>query len=244
MSYRSYCLTIRPRDGLKEPTLDKLQKWLTRQDYAVAVLEMNDVARHMHAQVWLNQPRARGDVNKQLQRILEATIEDFDRAQLKVLRNGTKIAYSDWYLDYLTENSEKDPATIIINKPPEATMAFYPTEEEQDEVRIRASSIDPRFADLEIKYYHWQDLKQASAPTEHNVARFLCYAMYQERTIKVITQQRDRSSLCKTLFAYINKSNDVDFFITRSMDEVKKDKKLEEQILNYKFQKYSDSESD
>lgn len=241
-SVRSYCVTVRPREGLSNATLEMLQKWLTRQDYAVGVVEMSNEARHLHAQIWLNKPRARGDVNKQLQRILEATIIDFDRAQLKVLRSGTKIAYSDWYLDYLVENDTKDPATIVVNKPPEATMGFYPTEEEQDEVRIRASAVDPKFAELEIKYNHWSEERDDIQLTEHNVAKFLCYAMYQERIIKVIVQQRDRTALCKSLYAYISKSKNVEFFLPRSAAEKKIDKKLE-LMMNYKFdQPSSDSE--
>lgn len=242
-NFQSYCLTVRPREGLNSRTLDKLQKWLLRLDYSVAVLEMEGEARHLHAQIWLNTPKPRGDINKQLQRCLEDTIENFDEAQKKVLRNGTKIAYSDWYLDYLTDNSDKDPPTIIINNPPMATLGYYPSEREQDECRQRVSAVDPRFADLEIKFKHWQEMSNRYDLSEPNVARFLCYSMFQERTIRVLTQQRDRTNLCKSLYAYLAQSGDIELFIPKSRDEIKRDKRLEE-CMNYIIPSDADIDSE
>lgn len=246
-SYSSFCITVRPRDGLSNVTLDKLSKWLISQDYAVAVTEMADAAKHLHAQIWLNKPRSRGDVNKQLQRICESTIEDFDRAQLKVLRNGTKIAYSDWYLDYLVENDEKNEKTapnIIINNPPAATTGYYPSEEEQAEAQARSSSVDPRFADLEIRYNHYSETHNLQKLTKTTVAQFLCYAMFQERVIRVIQQQRDRSALCTTLHAYLTKSANTELFIPKTASELKLDKKLEKLFEDYTPEPWTDDEDD
>lgn len=202
-SYRSYCLTVRPRDGITETTISQIKDWLRKCDYGVAVLEKEHEARHLHAQIWLNKPRARGDICKQIQRICERSIDEWDRAQLKVLRQGVKIAYSDWYLDYLTENDLKlDEPNIVYYSPPDYPMSFYPTEEEQDEIQSLKTAVDPRFCKLEQDYRKWMREKGVVWVTQKSVSLFLADAMFVSKTIKVILHQRDRKALATCLFAY------------------------------------------
>lgn len=232
--FRSFCITIRPRDGITDETVEATKKWLTKCDYAVAVLEKENNERHLHTQVWFSATKARGDICKQVQRICERTVPEWDTAQLKVLRNGVRIAYSDWYLDYLVENEEKEPPNIVLNKPPEKTMEYYPTEEEQDEVKTIKTAIDPKMADLEIKCLKYLG---EMAITERNVARYLAYAMFEERTMKCIMQQRDRIALCRTLYAYMTKSNDIFLFINKT----KEDEKWENLLSQINIQECQDS---
>ena len=219
--FRSFCLTIRPRDGISEATIEATKKWLTKCNYAVAVLEKTSHERHLHAQVWFETAKARGDICKQVQRICERTVQEWDTAQLKVLRSGVKIAYSDWYLDYLVDNEDKEPPNIVLNNPPNMTMEYYPTEEEQEEVKTMKTATDPRMAELEIKCLKHLGDKDV---TEKSVARFLAYAMFEERSIKCILQQRDRTALCRTLFAYMTKSSDIYLFLVKTEEEKKWDK--------------------
>lgn len=216
--FRSYCLTIRPKDGISNSTTEQITKWLTKMPYAVAVLEKSEHERHLHAQIWTDTPKARGDICKQVQRICERTIKDWDTAQLKVLRSGVKIAYSDWYLDYLVENDDKEPPNIIVDKPPEKTMEYYPTEEQQEDIQTMKQAVDPRFADLEIKC---RDYLGERPITERTVASFLADAMFNSRTIKCVTQQRDRIALAKTLYAYMSKSNDIYLFLSKDKEQIK-----------------------
>lgn len=210
--FRSYCLTIRPRDGISDETVEQFKKWFTKCDYASAVLEMADESRHLHAQIWTNTPKARGDICKAAQRICERSVKDWDNAQLKVLRSGVKIAYSDWYLDYLEENDLKEPPNIIYSKVPALTMDFYPTEEDQTNLQTLKTSVDPRFANLEIQCKAF--LGERSV-TLTSVAMFLADAMFVSRTIKVIIQQRDRLALHRSLYAYITKSTDIYNFVSK-----------------------------
>lgn len=219
--FRSYCITIRPRDGITDTTIDATKKWLSKCTYAVAVLEKSQHERHLHAQIWTETPKARGDICKQMQRICERTIQDWDTAQLKVLRSGVKIAYSDWYLDYLVDNDDKEPPNILIENPPQFSMNYYPTEEEQENVQTMKTAVDPRFADLEIKC---RDYLGERPITERTVASFLADAMFNSRTIKCVTQQRDRVALAKTLFAYMSKSTDIYLFLTKDKEQIKFEK--------------------
>jgi hypothetical protein len=148
-------------------------------------------------------------------------VRDWDTAQLKVLRSGVKIAYSDWYLDYLVDNDDKDPAHIIIDNAPQLTMNYYPTEEEQADIQTMKTAVDPRFADLEIKCREY--LGERSI-TEKTVASFLADAMFNRRTIKCVTQQRDRIALARTLFAYMSKSSDIYLFLPKDKEQIKFEK--------------------
>ena len=218
--YRSYALTIRPLHGIADQTVEALVSWFNKLDYAVAVIEMDNESRHMHAQIWSNQPKRKGDICKALQRICERTIENWDNAQLKVLRMGVKIAYSDWYLDYLTENDAKDDPNIFVYKPPDKSFDFYPTEEEQEAVRQVATSVDPRFTHLEQKFLEWHD-DQSGEITKIKIAKFLAICTNEDRTMKVICQKKDRIALCQSLYNYITKSDDPMEWLPQDHEEKK-----------------------
>lgn len=236
--FRSFAITVRPRDGISDTTLAAYQKWFEKVDYAFVCTEKEGVERHLHAQIWTDSPKAKGDIVKQVERISERTINDWDQAQKKVLRSGIKIAYSDWFLDYLAENELKDTlCDTLYEKLPQNTYAYYPTEEEQEKVKTTANAVDPRFTDLEYKCNDYLN-KNNLTLTIKTIARFLCDAMFISRSIKVLMHQRDRSALATALFAFMSKSINVDLFINKSAEEKKEEEKfnkLQQQILNYQF---------
>lgn len=227
--YKSFAITVRPRLGITDVTIDAIKSWLAKQNHAVAVLEMDDEARHLHAQIWLDEGRTKDDVGKAVKRICERTIEDWDAAQSKVLRGGIKIAYSDWYLEYLVDNDDKgnDHTRVITNNPPDKTEQYYPSEEEQEAVRLCSSATDPRFFKMEQDALKYFEEKQLDI-TIKNVAKWLCYVMFEERTMKVLVNQRDRTAVCKTLYAYMTKSANIELFLEKSAEEKKLDKKLQD----------------
>ncbi len=220
--FSSFAITICPKDGISDLTISKIVIWLKKQPYSVAVIEKDDEARHLHAQIWLDQPRAKGDGSKQLQRICEAKIEDFDIAQKKVMRGGIKIAYSDWYEDYLLDNDEKvDPARILIDSPPEQSLKFYPTEEEQEATQALANAVSPQMLRLEQGYFNFRSSPHRYGEEEvtlRRVGAYLAWSMFDARTEKVLLQKRDRVNLCKTLFLYINKSMDTEEFLAEDKE--------------------------
>lgn len=225
--FRSFCITIRPRDGIKDNLVAKITSWLKKQQHAVAVLEMENEARHLHAQIWSDNERHKNDITKQMKRFCEALVEDWDNAQTKVLRGGVKVAYSDWYLEYLLDNDDKEyNDRVLVNNPPDKTERFYPTEEEQERVKEVANSIDPRFTKLEHEFYEWNEIHQYEVNMKA-IALFLNWAMFQERTIKVIIQPRDRYAFASALFLYISKSNDMYNFIAKSSEEKKLDRNFQ-----------------
>jgi len=242
-TYKSFALTIRPRLGISDTTIESYLSWLRKQAYAVAVIEMADEARHLHAQIWLEEGRTKDDVAKQVKRICERTIEDWDAGQSKVLRGGIRIAYSDWYLEYLTDNENKqEEANVLLHNPPDKTESYYPTEEEQENVKALSQSADPRFLKMEQECLEYLGKNQYQL-TQVNIARYLSAAMFEYRTMKVLIQQRDRTALCKTLFAYMSKG-DINLFIDKTKEEKKIDEKFEN-LKKYVSENYhSDSDDD
>lgn len=208
--YSSYTITFRPRGGLSSATQEAIVKWLMKQDYYFAVTELEDDAKHLHAQIWLDEPRARGEVCTALQRIGNRTIENWDKAQVKVMRNGVKIAYSDWHIDYLQECEKKlTEANVLCESVPEDTIDFYPTEEEQEAVQAEANAVDKMMFKLERLYCdHYGHLMQYSEHmiTIKTVQAFMATMMFKERKIQVITDRRRLSDVCRGLYHYLTKS--------------------------------------
>lgn len=242
--FRSFGITIRPRDGITDDCVKNVVKYLNRHpQYAVAVLEKEDTERHLHAQVWYDDPKYKGDIKKQLVRIVSNSklVHEWDLPQ-KQHTIFVKIAYKDWYNDYLLENDLKiDSPNILINNPPLETDGFYPTQDEQDKVQAIATSVDPRFAKLEQDCLVYLN---GSAITLRNIAVYLSFAMYVERSIKVVIHKRDRTALAQSLYAYMKKEINTEMFIELTPEEKKENekfKKVEKMLQNYKF---AESEED
>ena len=200
--FRSFACTVRPKGGLTDETAAALVTWLEKQDYAFALTELEDEAKHMHLQVWLSVSRDRGEICRSLQRCCERTIPDWDQAQKKVLRQGVKIAYSDWYLDYLAENEGKEaPNEPLINNPPPKTLEYYPTEEEQAAVQAASTAVDKEMHSLATKYK--EDADSDALPTLREVAAWLYAQCFHEKSISIPRQQRNRVEKTRILHAYI-----------------------------------------
>lgn len=228
--FRSYCITFRPRNGLSNTTSAELISWCKKQPYAFYAEEKSDEARHAHIQVWYDEPRERGTICKAMQRIGSRTVTDWDDAQLKVLRSGVKIAYSDWYLDYLAENMEKtdtEKSVIKYEHPPEDTIPYYATQEDQEALQAKANAVDKRMYSLEQKFNEWNE-NQYEELTIRLVAKFLADQMFNSRTIEVKIHQRDRVALCTSLYSYITRSADPSLFLVKD----KKMEKIENMLID------------
>lgn len=225
--FRSFGITIRPLDGITDDTVENVMKYLKRHpNYAVAVLEKEGIERHLHAQVWYDTAKYKGDIKKQMIRIVSNSklVHDWNIDQ-KRHSVYVKIAYKDWYNDYLIENDLKGKANILLDNPPALSEDYYPSEQEQDKVKTIASSVDPRFAKYEQDCLEYLD---GSEITIRSVAGYLSFAMFVERSIKVIIHKRDRTALCEVLYAYMKKEINVEMFLHLTPEEKKQKLKLEQ----------------
>jgi len=204
--YRSFCITCRPRQGCTPTTEQAIVTWLKKQDFAIGVIEGKDEGRHLHAQIWLKEPRERGKINTSLQRIHEKTVQDFDQAQLKVLRQGTRIAYSDWHDSYLENNELKnDEVKYCIKNLPEKTLEYYPSEEDQLKLQAKSNAVDSKFHRWEEKWIEYKEDRENYTASWKHVKHFVYDQWFRSRTERVLADSKQRKQFCKTLYMYINK---------------------------------------
>lgn len=205
--YKSWAFTIRPREGFHEELETKLIKWISKQDYGFACVEMEGDARHCHAQIWINTPRDKGTINRSLENLCVSGLkEKFDASSKVVLRRGTKIAYND---DFIEEYLAKED-NIIYNNPPEDTSVFYPTKEEQEKVMAKKNTKNSKYLECKTQF-----LEKGNEVTLENVAIFVRDGMYKNDTITIIEDDRKRKQFVKSLFYYIKGSCSLSAMMTK-----------------------------
>lgn len=220
-SYKSWAFTIRPRDGVEKdsPLQVAIIKWCMKQDYYFLCAEGIDEARHLHGQIWVDEPRDKGTINKSLERICEKHVTTWDTAQKKVLRGGTKIAYSSDFIE--TYLSKED--NWILNACPENEEDYYPSEEEQTKVKNAANAADKKYNRLSQKFKEanpdWMNYACA-VDRRYLTAKFLSDAMFKSKTEMVIQDKRNRVALCQCLTAYIWETRDISMFMTDNEYEI------------------------
>lgn len=113
--FQSFALTIRPRGGIpKDGAFQKaLETWLENWDYQLYAYEMEGADRHLHAQIFSEDPKRRSDICKRLERIQSKHDPDWSTASKRVLFNGIKVAYNDKYLDYILKDQNETPDGYI-----------------------------------------------------------------------------------------------------------------------------------
>lgn len=216
--YRSYAITISTVEPVEGEGQSTLVKWLKKQDYAYAVIEGGlgkDQERHLHAQVWYNEGREKGTLNKALKRIIEKYFpESKSHIAIKL-----KIAYNN---DFLEKYMKKDITELLINKIPdeENIKEFYPSEEEQNKVLLKSKIVDHKMNHLEELFYEW--VGDEVEPTSNlqkkaQVSRFLSDMMYKSRKIKVPTDMKIQRNLCTVFTNYLWKTSNS--FMLLSQEE-------------------------
>lgn len=227
-------MTVRPRNGLTTPIEDALVKWLNTFRGSQMVIEGEAETRHAHIQIWRDVPATKGDINKQLSRVCQKCYSDWDSAQEKVLRTGTKIAYNDWIHNYCIDNDLKGESHIVLDNRPLDTDDFYPSEREQQIAQKRSDAVDQQMCKLEIMFEEWNEHNDDEPITETLVATFLCDMMCHSRKIQVVKQQRDRNALTRSLFHYITKAIDPDF-CRPPLKTISEDRQFEKNLIDLGF---------
>lgn len=239
-TYRSYCFTVNPSQGVTPEMESALIKFCNSTYFigSQMVIEKDGPARHAHIQTWTSEPKVKGDINNKLERVLKPFIlTDNDyKAQIRVLRNGTKIAYNNWINTYCLENDikENDISILVVDNRPSDSEDYYPSEEEQNKCKRQANAVDQRLQKLELMFEEWWD---QDTPISHClIAAFLCDLSFRSRQIAVMMKYSDRRNLVCALYHYITKSHDATFFYkpkdTKIANELRESGCTEEEIEN------------
>jgi len=110
MEFRTYALTVRPRDGITDEQISTTCRWIKKNsEYYHVVTEKTGSSRHLHAGFILKNPRPRSNI---LQRILQL-FPDLSPEERTVLRGGLKIMYN-W--DFINSYLDKGDDTVLIER--------------------------------------------------------------------------------------------------------------------------------
>jgi len=109
--FKSFAITIRPKHGIPErqDLQVHLERQLHRYKYQLFAYEMEGTDRHLHAQIWTDDPKRRSDIVKQFQRIQSRYDPDWSPAAARVCANGIKVAYNDDFLTYILKDTDDHP---------------------------------------------------------------------------------------------------------------------------------------
>jgi len=203
--FKSFGFTVRPKNGLKSDLEDALRKWILKQPFYAYNIEMEDEARHLHGQVWYDEPKSKGDLTKALSRIQSRFDPDWGNASRKVLSSGVKIAYNDKFLEYM----EKDDV-LIEDCRPNDTLDYYPSEEEQEATRAKCNAVDTRFHKFlimfkESTWYSEENVQYDSCQItgKLRVANWMADAMFNSKIIPVIQCPKIRNQVITSLTYYV-----------------------------------------
>lgn len=197
-------ITIRPKDGipknseLENKIIKKIEK---TANYYHAVAEKDGIERHIHAQLWFNEKKQKGNVKKDYTRIMEK----FDFWDVDHKRHSIKIkmCYNDWYDGYCLDNDDKnnDITDVLLDNIPALTEEYYPSEEDQEKWKDESNAVDKTFHHLMVLYQEWVP---NHVPTQLcQVSEFMNIMMFKEKRIKVIEDKRRRCQRTECLFYYI-----------------------------------------
>lgn len=199
--FKSFCITVRPRNGLHGGYAEAVEKYIRKQIHYVYTYEKEEEARHIHAQIWFDEPVRKANIQTALKRIAEKHDKDWSAPARKVLVSGVKIAYSDNFMDnYITKDGEID---MDHYNPPDDTEKFYPTKEEQEKAIAEAECADKTFHKLKQIWELENPEYIEHQKTLKDIGLFIYKLMFETKVIAVIKDDRQRKQLVKALTHYI-----------------------------------------
>ncbi len=229
--FKSFCITVRPKNGLSDDLLEALIKRVKKYDYGFICTEKEEECKHAHIQIWLNEAVPKGTIATAFQRIQSKSDPDWSEASNKVLRQGIKIAYNDWYLDYCELNElkiDEDISRILYSNPPCITLNYYASEVEQEKILARSNSSNKYYYTLKERFIQDNWILKYPGDT-YTVAEFVCNEMFVKDRIPIIKDPKQRRWLCICLLKYIEKD-----FIP---DDLFSDKELQLHLERLKLNK-------
>lgn len=199
--YKSYALTVRPRDGATITHDGLLVTFLRKYcQYWYVVSEKLDEERHLHAGVFFKKAQTRSNVCLMLKRVFK----DLDDDEKRVLGKGVRIMYN---LDFIEEYLNKDDDTVVVSDnmaEAKHLEGYWPPSKDQE--RAKASmATDKYYAKLECLWYEHQS--PGVEIRYDTVCAFLSRMMNKERLIRVIVDDRKLKQTAMALSRYIRKDD-------------------------------------
>ena len=200
-AYKSYAITIRPKNGLHNELDDSVIAWICKHPCYRYVYEMEGEARHLHAQIWLDKPLQIDSIRTAYYRIAKIHDPDWSPASKRVACQGIKIAYNEWK-DYL--NKTNDSIHKLPTNPPPDDDSWYPSLEEQEKAqRSKDRNADAYFHRLRELWLEYNPDYVTHQFTNVDVATFYYQMMFDEKKIAVVRDHKMRKNNTTCLLHYI-----------------------------------------
>lgn len=200
--FKSFCITVRPRNGLHGEYAEAVEKYVRKQKWFVYNYEKEAEARHIHAQIFFEEAVRKSNIQTALKRIAEKHDKDWSASSRKVLVSGVKIAYNDNFMDnYITKENETIPMDQY--NPPPNTEEFYPSEAEQNAAIAAANAADSLMHSLKCKFEEKYPDYQQHQKSLKDIGLFIYELMFVDKEHPVIADDRRRKQLVKALTHYI-----------------------------------------
>lgn len=199
-TYKTFAITIRPRDGATEDHDSIITTWLRKKcEYYYLVSEKLDADRHLHCGVFLKSPMTRSNFSNTVSRLFSSYL---DTDEMRVFKRGVRIMYNfDFIQNYL--DKDDDTEVILANLPEQGRLeSFWPPSEEQAKARASAAT-DKHYAKLELLWN--THVPPGVECTPANCRNFLFDMMYSKRLIKVVRDDKTIIQTAKHLHRYVTK---------------------------------------
>lgn len=204
-SYKSYAVTVRPRDGVTPEQITKFMKWVRKMCvYYYVVTEGEGATRHIHAGLFMYKAQKRSNLCTALVR----QFPELDNEESRILKAGVRVQYDINFIEsYLTKDEE---VIEIASTLPEVGKleGFWPPAAEQAKAKA-AKAVDKYFAKLEML---WNEHRGPSVEvTQKNVGDFLFDMMYDTRAIRCIVDPKRGKQTVTVLLNYLSRKTVCDY---------------------------------
>jgi hypothetical protein len=223
--YRSFGITLRTRVGINSGLKSGFDTWIKKQDYGAYVYEKEDSDEHIHAQIWIDEARTRGNVKKPCDAMIRKYFEP-DDYKLSIA-SCVRIAYND---EFIEEYCEKENELIYSNIPADKDrLKYYPSEEEQDLAQAKVHSKNLWLRELEVLWSQHATDEEKETINDYNVACFMGRMCLQDLWA-IKKDFKIRQQECLILRIWLSKKNAENLFLTKEQIKSKADleKMLEE----------------
>ena len=221
--YKSFGITLRTRVGLNTGLKDGFDKWIKKQDFGAYVFEKEGCDEHIHAQIWINDPRTRGNVKKPCDAMIRKYFEP-DDYKLSIA-SCVRIAYND---EFIEEYCEKENELTYSKIPPDIDrLKYYPSEDEQELAQQKVHSKNLWLRELDVLWNAHATQEEKDHINDFTVATFLERICFMDlwsikKDFKLRQQEREifKRWLTKTENGNLFLSNDL-IKVRKQLDSLK-----------------------
>lgn len=198
--FKTFAFTLRPRDGVTDKQIQKLNKYIRNKcEYWHVITEKTDDERHVHAALVMKEPTTRSNISTYLSRMYK----DLEDDEHKVMLSGLKIMYNE---DFIRKYMDKDDDTVVVdsNLPEEGFLeSYFPPKPKEEGVKAkRQLAYHQYMKELEALWREHQPV-HVEVNTE-NVRDFLFNMQYNKRLIGLIDDKK-LIQVSKWLTRWMNK---------------------------------------